>query len=138
MAKDLSIETPICTSVLVCDDVYQDRHTGKSILVGVFPRLALASLPGSRSFSVFFSLTNGRGGVDLRLRIEHDDGEPMLELGGPMNIPDPLAIIDHHVRLEGVPFRRAGKHWAAIYCEQELLGRRPFEVRDLNAEAAHR
>jgi len=125
---DARAETPICTAVLVCDAIYRDAATGKAVLAGVFNEVGAASFPFMQSLYVFFTLTNGRGEVDIKLRIEHDDGERVLEIGGPISILSPLMIIDHDVRLEGVPFQRPGKHWASIWSEEQLLGRRPFLV----------
>jgi Family of unknown function (DUF6941) len=128
MTPEQGVETPICTSVLVCEQIYQDRATGKLALIGVFNRLVAESFPHQETFSVFFSLTNGRGQVDIRLQIEQDDGEPIVTIEGQHNIPSPLTILDHGVQLQKSTFKKAGRHWATIWCGHELLNRRPFDV----------
>ncbi|RMH29305.1 MAG: hypothetical protein D6693_02115 [Planctomycetota bacterium] len=122
------VETPICTSALVCEQIIQDRATGKLSLIGVFNRLAAESLPHREHLAVFFSLTNGRGAVEIRLQIEQDDGEPLVQIRGTHTIPNPLTILDHGVQLRNVAFKKAGRHWATVWCGEELLNRRPFDV----------
>lgn len=122
------VETPICTSVLVCEQIYQDRVTGKLALIGVFNRMAADAFPHQESISVFFSLTNGKGEVDIRLQIEQDDGEALVQVRGKHNIPNPLTILDHGVQFKKATFKKAGRHWATVWCGQELLNRRPFDV----------
>lgn len=125
---DPDVGKPICTSVLVCEQIYQDRQTGKLLLIGVFNRLAAASFPHRQSLSVFFSLTNGRGKVGVDLQIERDDGESLLTIHGEHNIPGPLTILDHSVQLNGVVFEQPGRYWATVWSEGELLNRRPFDL----------
>jgi len=122
------VESPICTSVLVCEQIYQDRATGKLALIGVFNRLVAEGFPHQENISVFFSLTNGRGIVDIRLQIEQDDGEVLVQIRGTHNIPNPLTILDHGVQLQKTTFQNPGRHWATIWCGAELLNRRPFDV----------
>ena len=122
------VETPICTSVLVCEQIYQDRVTGKLALIGVFNRLTAEDFPHQESISVFFSLTNGKGEVDIRLQIEQDDGEALVQIRGKHVIPNPLTILDHGVQFKKATFKKEGRHWATVWCGQELLNRRPFDV----------
>ncbi len=122
------VESPICTSALVCEQIIQDRVTGKLALIGVFNRLAAESLPHKENMAVFFSLTNGRGSVEVRLQIEQDDGEALVQIRGMHQIPSPLTILDHGVQLRNVIFKKTGRHWATVWCGEELLNRRPFDV----------
>ena len=121
-------ETPICTSVLICEKIITDAQTGSLSLIGIYSQVHVPRLPGWISFNTFFSLTNGKGDVNLRLVIEQDNGDRLLEIGGPMQIPTPRDIIDHNVRIERAPVQQEGIHWVSIYCDEELLGRRPFLV----------
>lgn len=122
------VESPICTSVLVCEQIYQDRATGKLALIGVFNRLLAEGFPHQQNISVFFSLTNGRGTVDIRLQIEQDDGDVLVQIRGTHTIPSPLTILDHGVQLQKTTFKNPGRHWATVWCGEELLNRRPFDV----------
>jgi len=128
MTTEPGVETPICTSVLVCEQIYQDRATGKLALIGVFNRVGAERFPHQENISVFFSLTNGRGQVEVTLQIEQDDGEALVTIRGQHNIPGPLTILDHGVQLKKATFKKAGRHWAAVWCAGELLNRRPFDV----------
>lgn len=122
------VESPICTIVLVCEQIIQDRVTGKLSLIGVFNRLTAQQFPHQETISVFFSLTNGRGQVDIRLQIEQDDSEMLVQIRGTHTIPSPLTILDHGVQLKKAAFNKPGRHWATVWCGEELLNRRPFDV----------
>lgn len=132
MTTEPGVGTPICTSVLVCEQIYQDRATGKLALIGVFNRIGAEQFPHQESISVFFSLTNGRGAVDVTLQIEQDDSEVLVKIQGRHTIPGPLTILDHGVQLKKATFKKAGRHWATVWCGGELLNRRPFDVVQMN------
>ena len=127
-----AVEVPTCIAVVVCDEVYQDRESGKRIAVGLFNRLVAASFPVRHpQMSVLFSVTNARGKCDLRLTIEAETGEVIAELRGPFASNDPLLVSDICVRFRGIIFPRAGKYWACVKSGEQVLAQRPFMVSEL-------
>ena len=94
----------------------------------MFNRVGAETFPHQENISVFFSLTNGRGQVEVTLQIEQDDGEALVKIRGQHNIPGPLTILDHGVQLKKATFKKPGRHWATVWCGGELLNRRPFDV----------
>lgn len=124
--------------MIVCDDIYRDRDTGKQIIVGTFNTINLPSLPATHPrLVVLFTLTDANGDYDLALKIEHErTGQRVIEIKGPLRVTDPLAICDFNVVLTGVTFRDAGKHWIILESAGEVLMQRPIIVR-VSSEASH-
>ncbi|MCG3132641.1 MAG: hypothetical protein FLDDKLPJ_03504 [Phycisphaerae bacterium] len=124
-----------CISIIICDDIYRDETTKRLVIVGTFNRINARSLPCRHPrMTVLFTITNGNGSYDLRVAIEHDNGEQLLELGGPLRVENPLAISDINLLLENVMFTRDGKHWVVVRADGQILTQRPFWVSVANAK----
>lgn len=126
-------ESPIPLALLIADQVYQDRETGKWIVAGIFSTIGFPSLPGSQdSIELFFQVTNVSKPVDLRLRIEHSDGDTvLLDVGGPIRANSPLDVMASKVVLRKVPFVKEGKYWVMLKSGEEILTQVPLYVRVL-------
>jgi len=123
-------EQPECLSIIICDDIYRDEATKKLILVGTFNQIGVPSLPCMHPrMSVMFTLTNARGRQDLALSIEHEEtGEQVIEMSGPFEMDDPLAILDINVVLQNLRFLRPGKHWVVLKAQGAIVCQRPFFI----------
>ena len=79
--------------------------------------------------SVFFQVTNISAPVDLRLRVEHSDGDTtVLDVGGPMKSTTPLEVISSKILLRNVPFQKTGKYWVQLLSGGEILTQVPLSV----------
>src|SRR5436305_596684 len=57
---------PVPMAIVICDQIIEDRLTGKKTLVGLFNSIAARSFPCTHAtMSVFVSLTEGRGKYKL-------------------------------------------------------------------------
>jgi hypothetical protein len=122
-------EKPLPLALLVADNVYHDRETGKWIVAGIFSNIGFASLPRTYdSMEIFFQVTNISQAVDLRLRIEHADGDTLLEVGGPIHTKSPLEVIARRVVVRQLPFKKSGKHWVMLKSGEEILTQVPLYV----------
>lgn len=120
-----------CVSIIVCDDVYRDERTKRLIIVGTFSRITTAALPcRHQRMVVLFTLTNGRGRYELSLGIEHEQtGQVIVEVNGPLQQENPLAINEINVTLDNLVFPHEGKYWVVVKADKEIIGQRPFIVR---------
>ena len=62
--------TPIGLAIVVCDQIIEDKLTGKKSLIGIFNQIGTNNFPCRHpQMCVFVSLTEGRGQCAARLRI---------------------------------------------------------------------
>jgi hypothetical protein len=132
----MAAEIPECLSMIICDDVYRDERTRKTVLVGAFSTICAASFPCAHPKMVaFFTLTNGRGEYDLSLKVEHEQtGATLLEMKGPLRLSNPLDICDFHVEILGLRFPEPGKYWIFLAVNGEIIKQRPFLVQKVGHE----
>ncbi|MCG3180565.1 MAG: hypothetical protein BIFFINMI_02927 [Phycisphaerae bacterium] len=123
-------EKPTCLSFIVCDAIYRDENTKKLIVVGVFNNITTHGLPAIHSkMCILFTLTDGRGKVDLSLSIEHEKtGAQIVEMRGPLQMDSPLMIRDFHVEFGNLQFPAEGKYWIILKADGEIVNQRPFRV----------
>ena len=126
----MATEVPIPLAIIIADEVYQDRSTGKWVISGVFNQILGDSLPIIQDKMVIFWQATGIGDpVDLRLRIEHSDsGEPVFEVRGPIKAQSPLQVKAIPVRIRGIQFDREGKHWIQLLSGEEILIQAPLQI----------
>ena len=121
---------PELVAILVCDEIIRDQITHKFTLVGLFNQVAATSFPYKHPrLHVFVSLTSGHGGAPATLRlVPHDTEQPLVELHGRINFPDPLAVVDMHFAIANVAFPKPGPYSFDFYCDDVLIGSRRFNV----------
>lgn len=79
--------------------------------------------------AVFLQVTNVSKPVDLRLRIENaDNGDVLLEFGGPITANSPLEVIERAIQLRGIKFPVFGKYWIQLLSREEILIQAPLYV----------
>lgn len=109
-AKNTMPPEPECLAMIVCDDVTQDKNTGKKTLFNTFNQIACREFPNKHgNLVVFVSLTNGRGEAPMNLEFIRGAAEqPLCALQGTVKFPDPLAVVDVVLRIAGLPLPEEG------------------------------
>jgi hypothetical protein len=127
---------PLALAIVICDQIIEDRHTGKKSLVGLFNSIAARSFPCSHaSMSVFVSLTDGHGKYECELVCRQEDTEKaMLQTKGPIEFADPTVVVDMHFALQGVTFPKPGLYSFEFYCDEELVIERKFNVAEMKPQ----
>lgn len=127
-----SATIPTLVSLLVCDQVIDDRLTNKKSAIGLFNTVVTRSVPTRLpQMSVMVAITEISGAVSIELRLTRDaDNEVVLSTTGQVEAPSPLNIVDLVFALQGVHFARAGQYAFEVWAGAELLGRRRFHVVD--------
>lgn len=129
VVPDDSTETPLPLSLLLADHVYHDRETGKWVVAGIFSSIAFSSLPRTYALmEVFFQVTNVSRPVDLRVRIEHSEGDVVLDVGGEIKARSPLEVIARRLVLRNLPFKQTGKYWVMLKSREAILTQVPLYV----------
>jgi len=131
MSQHSSIATPTLVSLLICDQVIDDRLSGKKSAIGLFNTVFVPSLPTRiQHLAVMATLTEISGRTPLRLRLMRDeDNTVLMQTQGHVDAPDPLTMVDLVFAMQGIPIAQPGQYAFELLTEGELLGRRRFYVR---------
>ena len=122
--------TPIGLAIVICDQIIEDKLTGKKSLIGIFNQIGTQNFPCRHpQISVFVSLTDGHGQCAARLRIVHDESDHVVaEVNGGIQFPDVHVVVELNFNLVGLVFPQPGMYSIEFYCDDALVLERRFTV----------
>src|SRR5689334_13366531 len=84
---------PLVPVYLLCEQVLQDKKTGKYVLIAPFVRMTLPGFPAAIQLRQFIRMTGGHGGYKFGLQVRDEEGQPVCEgaVTEPIQHPNPLA-----------------------------------------------
>ncbi len=131
MSDSRPAAVPSVVSFLVCDQVIDDKLTGKKSAIGIFNAIMVPRMPAAiNRLAILASVTELTGRVELELRLVRDADYSVLFSGkGHVEAPDPLAVVDLIFALQGVRVPAEGQYAFELLCAGEILGRRRFRVK---------
>ena len=121
---------PTLVSLLICDQVIDDKLSNKKSAIGIFNTVLVAKCPTSiNQMAILASVTEIVGKVEMELRLVRDSDDAVLFSGrGAVEAPNPLAVVDLLFAMQGVRVPEAGQYAFELLSEGEILGRRRFQV----------
>lgn len=124
------LETPLGLSLLMCDTIIEDKHTGKKTLVGLFDRVHARRFPCVHPFMcVFVSLTGARGCFPCEVICRHQDSHTVaFSAKGEVSMRDPRQVVDLVFRLSGVTFSKPDMYWLNFVVDDVPIMMRPLFV----------
>lgn len=130
MSHPAPAASPHLVSLLVCDQVIDDRISNKKSAVGIFNTIMVPKMPTVlHHVAVLASLTDIAGRSQVELRLIHDaDNEILFSGRGEVDAPNPLAVVDLLFGMQGIRIQRPGQYAFELLSGGELLGRRRFQV----------
>lgn len=63
------MKTPVCSTIIVCDEIRQCAETGKVSAIGIVAQFAAPSFPAAAEFGIFVAMTSGQGYVPFIVEI---------------------------------------------------------------------
>ena len=125
-------EFPICVAVIICNEIIEDKRTNNKTLVSLFNGIGVTQLPAvhPRMF-LMASLTNSVGRFNLSFRIKGPTDRELARFDGEAIFPDPLAVVDIVVEIQGLQIEEQGTYFVDVMCGDRPLGHRRFDVRIL-------
>ena len=122
--------SPSGLSIVVCDQIIEDKLTNKKSLIGIFNNIASATFPCRHpQVSVFVSLTEGQGQYSARLRIANEEtGESVADLKGQIQFPDIHATVELNFNFVNISFPSPGLYSIEFYCDEALVLERRFRL----------
>lgn len=130
MTEEHPIALPTLVSLLICDQVIDDKLTNKKSAIGLFNAVLVPQMPATiHQIAIMASLTDITGRIQLQLRFVRDsDNEVLFQTHGPVEAPSPLATVDLVFTMQGVRIPAAGQYAYELHCGGEILSRRRFQV----------
>ncbi len=130
MSSLLSSDQPICVSIVICNEIIEDKRTSNKTLVSLFNSIGVASLPATHPrLFLMASLTNLREELPLSVSIKSHSGQEILRVNGAATSGgDPLAVVDLVVEVLGLSIQEEGVHFVDVLAGDMLLGSRRFSV----------
>lgn len=129
---------PLLQAMVLADQVYQDRTTGKMIIAGTFTRLIRRKVtqkpgekppfgipPGYQSGSphAYIRMTEVHGAAKLELRfVDLATNQSLFQAALDVRSNDPLQSIEMNVPLPQLPMPQPGRYSLELLHEGELLG----------------
>lgn len=121
---------PILVSLLICDQVIDDRMTNKKSAIGLFNTIFAGSFPSRlQQVTVMATLTEIGQVTPLELRLVRDsDNEVLMNTQGTVQAPSPLAMVDLVFSLHGARLEEPGQYAFELLTSEQILGRRRFQA----------
>jgi hypothetical protein len=131
-ATSESINVPALVSLIICDQIIDDRLSNKKSAIGLFNAVLVPRVPAALSqVTVLASLTEIKQQADIELRLMRDsDNLVLFGAGQAVQAASPLATVDIVFALQGIRIEQAGPYAIELRCAGEILGRRRFQVFD--------
>ena len=130
------LSKPMGNALIVCDDMIEDKLTGKKTLVGMFSMINVARLPATHpKMNIFISFDNAKGKYKSAIRIVHDNsGQLIAETKGEIGVKSPMDVTDLNITFLNVLFPEAGVYNIEFHCNDDLVLQRRFTVGLLKKE----
>lgn len=130
MSESRSVTLPTLVSLVLCDQVIDDKLSNKKSAIGIFNTILVASVPAAiQHIAILASLTEIAGRVELELRLVRDSDNAVIFSGkGAVEAPNPLAVVDLLFAMQGTRIPEVGQYAFELLSGGEILGRRRFQV----------
>ncbi|MDR3707625.1 MAG: hypothetical protein P4L33_04950 [Capsulimonadaceae bacterium] len=120
---------PSCISVIICNEIIEDKRTNNKTLVSLFNSIVVAQVPTShhRMF-VMASLTDGRGTWPISFIVRTPSGADLMRFDSEASFADPVSVLDISVEIIGLSLPELGVYFVDIMTGTYPLGHRRFTV----------
>ena len=124
---------PVALAMLLCDYVIEDKATNKKSLIGLFSNISAKKFPASHyRMNVFVVLWDGHGNYKGELRCVHSDSEEEVStMRGPIEFPDPNAVLEFNFEMFGMTFPAPGEYIMQFLCDDEIVIQRKLTLTQL-------
>ena len=130
----MNSEKPIGIALVICDQIIEDKSTGKRSLFGLFQTVLCTDFPALlEKLCVFVSLTQLNGKVPLILRCRNESfGEPLIAVPGEAVSTNPNDVLELGFEFDRFSFPRPGLYTFELLWHEELILQSRFNVLSAN------
>ena len=128
-----NLSKPMGIAMIVCDEIIEDRHTGKKTLVGLFSRIHAKKFPAVHpKMNLFISFDNAKGHYHSAIRIIREKtSEIIAEAKGEIRVKSPVDVTEMNITFLSLKFPNPGVYNIEFYCEDELVLQRRFVIENM-------
>ncbi len=120
---------PQCISIIICDEVIDDRRTGKITLVGLFANIGMLRLPAPcPRMVVVASFAEAMGAWPLGMSVRCPSGKELTRLDDVIWFDDVSRVINLEFTLSGSLLTEAGRYFVDVIVDGTLVVSRSFYV----------
>jgi len=125
---------PECLALIVCEGVVEDARTHNKCILNTFNSISADDFPSRHDrLAVFMSFTDGRGEMELDVKlILHDGDDEKVVVGarGPLVFPEnPLDVVEMTLDLRGIVLPKPGNYALQILADGTLIRQRRIIVK---------
>ena len=130
--------TPNLQFSIICDDVIQDKRTGKFVLHGLFANISCSRIPHVHPrFFIVNGWCNGEGTFKQRTKVVSASNKTLIEdRYTEFELKTSRAKHTIIAQFNNVVFSTEGVYWIEIYLAEELVMRYPFEIIKISSKKA--
>jgi hypothetical protein len=124
---------PTFNAMLICDHTIREAGTLKVSLIGIFGAIWSPVFPSIHSsLCVYANLGDAQGKYRFRLELLQADTMKVIGRGeGDVDIGDRMLPAEVVFELRGLAFDRPGRYEFNLYANDDLVGRKSFDVLQL-------
>ena len=129
-----SIPPPYPLAMVICDNIWHDRGTGKRFLLGCFSTIHATSFPATHpGMAVYVAITNGRGKVPMRIQLVDagEEREPLWVAEAEVDFSDPRSVVELEFIMQSVTFPAPGEYRFQLFASGKWNMERRFLVNEL-------
>ena len=121
---------PMGNSLIVCDDIIEDKLTGKKTLIGMFTKIHTIHFPTTHpKLNIFISFDNAKGKYKFKVKIVGEkNGNVIVEAKGNITVKSPIDMTDLNIVFMNVMFPEEDIYNIEFFCNEELVLQRRFTV----------
>lgn len=124
------LEMPMGIGLIPCDQIIEDRLTGKKTLVGIIGEICSTKFPlRYPALHLMVSLTSGRGDYPCRLQIVGSTtNTEVFSSRGRLKFKTPTQVVDLVFTLPALRFETPDTYWIKFMIDDVTLMSRPLRV----------
>ena len=125
----MQTQTPKCISIVICNEVLEDKRTNNKSLIGLFNMVATTALPCVQPrLCILVSLVEGQGEVPVKIRIVSPSNETLVQVEGKQHFDSPRDVADLVFEFQSLPLHEAGEYAVDVFANDEHRAERRFTL----------
>ena len=123
---------PVLLAMTVCDQIIREEGTKKISLMGLFNTMHAKKFPCIHPrMHIYIALTEYTGSANCELKFSDSSGKAIVQLTGPVNFPDKLAVVEMNFCINNLPLPKAGLYHFDFIMDGQPIGHRKFMVQQI-------